>query len=301
MAGKFYDSFLQSDLFQLAVHGSSKRFIIHESLLEAKGGNIRTKRFKEGYSKLYEFEDTSEDTIAQFIRWAHTGDYPAETFMGDKKTDETTTKAAGNSSLSPYAHMYIFADTYGIDELKFLAKVCLTLEIQYIDEPDAGKDDSEGESTDEDEESATKESAMRESAMKEIATKENLIELFETCFGGNLPEGDPLLTWLGSYAAWRLRDLIFEPAFLAILPQMSSYMAESLVPAIEPPWTWEEPDSQSERIQRVCVFENGAFKEWVPGSCINLHEHCEKTEGASYCRHCGRSEPLFEDTFSVVY
>lgn len=70
-------SILKSDIIRLTTRGSSELYNVHESLLEAKGGNIKPGNFQEGRNKLYEFEETPEFTLARFVQWMYTNDYPS--------------------------------------------------------------------------------------------------------------------------------------------------------------------------------------------------------------------------------
>lgn len=87
-------------------------------------------------------------------------------------------------------------------------------------------------------------------------TVESFVELFELCFGDNLPDDDPLLYWLGRYTAWCLQDLLSEPTFLTVLPKMLDHLIDFMVPALSPPW-----DCASGAVTRECSFHDGCFKE----------------------------------------
>lgn len=98
-------SMLEGEVFELVARGSSRRFKVHETILEAKGGNIkpqRLQRFQEGSSKIYEFEDTTETIIMRFIEWAYKDDYtggPTVSEVLDRQWEENASRQPDDGRL----------------------------------------------------------------------------------------------------------------------------------------------------------------------------------------------------------
>lgn len=96
-----------------------------------------TRGFVEEQNRLYIFKDTSEGTLARFIEWAYTGDYPVVVSAaepGETSTKETepvvkeknTVTTAGTDltfeshPLLAHVHLYIFCSIYSIPDLQHL-------------------------------------------------------------------------------------------------------------------------------------------------------------------------------------
>lgn len=115
-------------------------FRIHRKLLESKCKTVTlafTRGFEEEQRGLYIFKDTSERTLARFIEWSYTGDYPsaisaiepAETSTKEiekvepiieEKNAMTATETDftfENHQLLAHIHLYIFASIYLIPDL----------------------------------------------------------------------------------------------------------------------------------------------------------------------------------------
>ncbi|KAL2859534.1 hypothetical protein BJX68DRAFT_252410 [Aspergillus pseudodeflectus] len=75
-----YINFLHSPTISLQATEAGRPFHIHRDLLESKSKSISAafeRGFQEELKGVYTFQDTSEGTLARFIEWAYTGDYPA--------------------------------------------------------------------------------------------------------------------------------------------------------------------------------------------------------------------------------
>ena len=96
-----------------------------------------TRKFAEEQKGHYIFKDTSEGTLARFIEWAYTGDYPAViSALGPVKTSTKETESVikekntvttakpdltlENHPLLAHVHLYIFCSIYSIPDLQHL-------------------------------------------------------------------------------------------------------------------------------------------------------------------------------------
>ncbi|KAL1954741.1 hypothetical protein VTO42DRAFT_741 [Malbranchea cinnamomea] len=191
-----YIDLLDSDIVSLQAASSQRVFKVHQSLLAAKCPTIYVafeNGFKEATEGVYKFEDTSEETLAQFIEWAYTGDYAtiactAADQSPERKEDEQVSLQKENVTpqahpFLEHVHLYLFGCIYLIPHLQDLAfrklKV-LALEL--------GTPESLGAQ-------ATVITALCVSAPELAATDDRLME------------------WLIQYAAYYFRQLRRHPYF----------------------------------------------------------------------------------------
>ncbi|KAL2785494.1 hypothetical protein BJX66DRAFT_343005, partial [Aspergillus keveii] len=95
-----YINFLHSPTVSLQATEAGRPFHIHRDLLASKSKSISAafeRGFQEELKGVYTFQDTSEGTLARFIEWAYTGDYPA-TIVPAQRTDEPAKKEESNET-----------------------------------------------------------------------------------------------------------------------------------------------------------------------------------------------------------
>lgn len=196
-----------------------------------------TLAFKRGFEEeqkgVYIFEDTSDGTLARFIEWAYTGDYP--TVISAIEPVETSTKETEdtepvvkendtvpvaetdftfeNHPLLAHIHLYIFCRIYLIPDLQDLAFSKMTACFTDLGKPN------------------------------DLDTQFAVISALRVSFR-KLPAHDPLLDWMAQYAAYSIDKLRTQGSFHDLLkcsPILASRMVLSLNPASSPPWKIQEP------------------------------------------------------------
>lgn len=200
----------------LGTEDSPQTFKIHKAHLESKSKLFKNVvNFKEGQEGVYRFHDISEITLARFIEWAYTGNYPEkdrnvnlESASAMKKLGDAAGTTADSSPLSCNMKMYIFGHIYGILPLQALAFDRVTAYLTKMRRPRSEK------------------------------LKLEVIAAMEMCFKEILPN-DRLLKWLGHYASYCLSDLKKMPEFQKLLegaPSLSLTMLKYMKPAKNAPW-----------------------------------------------------------------
>lgn len=128
-----------------------------------------------------------EETMFQFLEFCYTGDYPE---LEEESGSSEPMKSPSFQKLLPNANLYVLGDMYNITPLKDIAFDKLTAHIVEI--------------------------GNRLEGRREIRA---VIQLFEYAFE-NLPERedqvDPLLEYLGKYAAWALDKFSENKDFISI-------------------------------------------------------------------------------------
>lgn len=183
-----------------------------------------TRKFAEEQKGHYIFKDTSEGTLARFIEWAYTGDYPAViSALGPVKTSTKETESVikekntvttakpdltlENHPLLAHVHLNIFCSTYSIPDLQDLAFSRIT--DCFID-------------------------LMPNDPGAQVAVISTLRVSF-----GNLPTHDPLLDWIAQYAAYSIDNLRTQESLHDILkssPIIASRIVLFMGPASLSPW-----------------------------------------------------------------
>jgi hypothetical protein len=207
---------------------AGRPFHIHRDLLASKSKSISAafeRGFQEELKGVYTFQDTSEGTLARFIEWAYTGDYPAiivpaqPTGAPAKKEEEsnesqpTATSMPGNHQLPAHMRIYIFGAIYLIPNLRSLAFERVTACFTELEKPE------------------------------DLDTQLAVIAALRLAFRKLLSD-DPLLDWLAQYAAYSIEKLRVQRDFHDLLlesPQLSSRMVLSLIPGQQPPWKSPPP------------------------------------------------------------
>ncbi|BCS28180.1 BTB/POZ domain-containing protein [Aspergillus puulaauensis] len=242
-----YFSFLNSPTVSLKAAEHGRPFQIHRDLLASKSKTIASafdRGFGEGQKGLYTFQDTSEGTLARFIEWAYTADYPAiikpteadeqttikpesaqtngikddSTDDPDEKTVAPTTTSGPNLTqenhpLLSHIRLYIFCSIYVIPDLQKLAFDRATTAFTELNEPTT------------------------------LDTQLAVIAAMRVSFRKLLPS-DQLLDWLAQYAAYNVYNLRVQRGFHDLLQEsstLSSRMVLSLRAASTPPWKAEPP------------------------------------------------------------
>jgi len=240
-------SFLNSPTVSLKAAEHGRPFQIHRDLLASKSKTIASafdRGFGEGQKGLYTFQDTSEGTLARFIEWAYTADYPAiikpteadeqttikpesaqtngikddSTDDPDEKTVAPTTTSGPNLTqenhpLLLHIRLYIFCSIYVIPDLQKLAFDRATTAFTELNEPTT------------------------------LDTQLAVIAAMRVSFRKLLPN-DQLLDWLAQYAAYNVDNLRVQRGFHDLLQEsstLSSRMVLSLRAASTPPWKAEPP------------------------------------------------------------
>ncbi|KAG2001409.1 hypothetical protein GB937_010198 [Aspergillus fischeri] len=178
--------------------------------------------------RVYKFQDTSEGTLARFIEWSYTGDYPdvitATHPLGRKSGKEEiatinveeghTLTAAGTSFTSDnhplLAHicLYIFCSIYHISKLQKLAFEKVTARFSDLE------------------------------ALDSLDTQLAVVAALRLSFR-KLSTQDPLLDWMAQYAAYYVGKLQWQTGFHELLresPTLSTRIVLFLNPASSPPW-----------------------------------------------------------------
>lgn len=150
-------SFLQSDTVSLKSAKSERVLNIHRDLLASKSQTIISafeNGFKESKTGIYEFKDTSEETLAYFIQWAYTGDYPPLIYApgvgvintslpgceqvnvnSESKLECQTYNGYLSHPLPTHLALYIFCSIYLVRDLKSIVFQRVTAAIKQLDEP----------------------------------------------------------------------------------------------------------------------------------------------------------------------
>ncbi|KAL4905561.1 hypothetical protein BDW74DRAFT_177930 [Aspergillus multicolor] len=244
-----YFSFLDSEIVSLKATESGRPFQIHRSLLASKSRAIASafdRGFEESKKKVYTFQDTSEGTLARFIEWAYTGDYPAiikathaneptilkaEAIVNgakeDGKSDNTKSDSTDNLDINAislsapdtdlthenhpllaHIRLYVFCSIYIIPELRSLSFTRATAAFKSLDQPTT------------------------------LETQLGVIAALRVSFRSLLAD-DRLLDWLAHYAAYCLGQLRVQRDFHDLLqesPVLGSRMVLSLHAPRTPPW-----------------------------------------------------------------
>ncbi|CDM38414.1 BTB/POZ fold [Penicillium roqueforti FM164] len=219
-----FPEFLGSDTVSLCTTSSSESWKIHRKLLVSKCKALESAfshDFPERSSGQYIFNQTTHDTVARFIEWAYRDDYteldltPMEVNQRSRPRSEPSGPAKPSEDDHLQAHtllchlrVYIFSDTYLVDDLKNVAFEKFTTVVKDVGNP--------------------------QNLNEQLAIIDCLLLAFST-----LPPHDKLLEWLARYAAWCLSSLRLQVKFHELLqkiPALSYRMMETLSPAKEPPW-----------------------------------------------------------------
>lgn len=128
-----------------------------------------------------------------------------------------------------HAGVYIFAATYAITPLQDLVFSSLTEELTSLGKPSKSYKPAIIRHEEPD-----KSSSQSNPELSEIVS--SIVQLFHLCFGGALPEDDPLLDWLGRYAAWAIQDFRSERLFSDVPLQMIPWLVKYLTPSARAPW-----------------------------------------------------------------
>lgn len=229
-------SFLDSETVSLKADQSEQSFQIHRKLLASKSKSIISafeRGFPEGSKGAYTFQDTSAGTLARFIEWAYTGDYPTvlnATYPAERKSKEaestevkveeqntaTTVEidlTSENHPLLAHIRLYIFCNIYLIPDLQRLAFDKLSACIVDLGQP------------------------------VNLDTQLAVVAALRVSFG-QLPPQDFLFDWLAEYAAYCVEHLRLQKDFHRLLkdfPALSSRMIRYLNPARSPPWQSGKP------------------------------------------------------------
>ncbi|KAL2825735.1 hypothetical protein BDW59DRAFT_179746 [Aspergillus cavernicola] len=221
------NSFLNSKTVSLKAAESGQSFNIHRDLLAAKSKTIISafeRGFVEGTKGIYTFQDTSDETLARFIEWAYTGDYPAiinPTSDHGRKTlksepdqpNHETDVTSENHPLLSHIHLYIFCSVYLIPDLQNLAFDRIRANFTELGKPDSPNTQLDVIA------------ALRISFCKVLAP-------------------DPLLDWLAKYTAYTVDKLRVQSDFHDLLQESSSLtlrMVSLLNPARSAPWDNKPP------------------------------------------------------------
>ncbi|KAL4924818.1 BTB/POZ domain-containing protein [Aspergillus undulatus] len=216
-----YFSFLDSDIVILQATETGRPFRIHRALLASTSTTIASafdRGFAEARRGTYIFSDTSEGTLARFIEWAYTGDYPAiiKTTHNDpseplkfplKWSESYVTRE--NHPLLSHIRLYKFCDLYTIPDLQDLAYTKTTETLTEINQPTT------------------------------LDTQLAVIAALRFSFR-RLPPNDRFLDWLSQYASYNITHLRVQRDFhdlLSELPSLGSRMVLSMNPAKSPPWS----------------------------------------------------------------
>ncbi|KAL4786149.1 hypothetical protein BJX76DRAFT_133444 [Aspergillus varians] len=242
MAKVPYIDFLDSETISLQADNACRPFNVHRKLLGSKCRSIIAAfegGFEEGRKGTYIFQDTSEGTVARFIEWLYTGDYPillraTQSREGEatkekrdgvqnREANTTTVEKADLTSEShpPLVHvrLYVFSSIYIIPDLQKLAFERTTAYFTDLNKPDSH------------DKQLTVIAALRISFQR-------------------LPTSDPLLDWLAQYAAYSVQQLQLQKEFHDLLREISalgSQMVRFLNPAYSPPWGTEQKKSKKRR------------------------------------------------------
>lgn len=239
-------SFLNSPTVSLKAAEHGRPFQIHRDLLASKSKTIASafdRGFGEGQKGLYTFQDTSEGTLARFIEWAYTADYPAiiKPTEADEQTavkpespqtngtkDDSTDYPDGktvsathsepnltqeNHPLLSHIRLYIFCSIYVIPDLQKLAFDRATAAFTELKRPTT------------------------------LDTQLSVIAAMRVSFRKLLPN-DQLLDWLAQYAAYNVDHLRIQRGFHDLLqesPTLASRMVLSLNATGVPPWESKPP------------------------------------------------------------
>lgn len=213
----------------------------------------------EGISGVMTLSDEREDTVARFVQWAYTGNYPDPEVPltptnSDPEVDDSPSQGDDtdmNPILMAHARLYVFADRFNVQKLKKHTFDKLTVHIMGYGVP---------------------------------ATRENklaIIHLTRYTFG-NLPEcktSDPLLVYLGLYASWCLSSLRTEPEFFELLEGDFDFMKE-LFAHVENGRRapWEEAAKKHKLLHRCKYCSNhGTVREFRVSIGTRYCNHCDET------------------------
>ncbi|KAL3471155.1 hypothetical protein BJX99DRAFT_238031 [Aspergillus californicus] len=199
-----YASFLQSDTVSLKSAKSERAFNMHRDLLASKSKAIISafeNGFKETETGIYEFEDVSEETLAYFIQWAYTGDYPALIY-------EPPSTDSLNNPLPPQLALYVFCNIYLVPDLKSIVFGRVVAATKLLDAP-------------------------WRSCSSRILT-----DMLRYVFSLLLAD-DPVLEMLVQFAAYRIAELRQDDDFLELirdLPAFEARLLGLLIGPKSPPW-----------------------------------------------------------------
>jgi hypothetical protein len=247
-----YIEFLDSETVSLQADQTGRSFQIHRRLLASKAKTIISafeRGFDEGEKGVYKFQDTSDGTLARFIEWAYTDNYPdviTATHPVDRKSgkeDTATTNAEEGDTLSAagtiftpdnhpllaHIRLYIFCSIYLIPDLQKLAFEKVTARFADLKEPD--------------------------SLDRQLAVIAALRVSFR-----KLSTQDPLLDWQAQYAAYCVGKLRLQRGFYELLresPTLSTRMVLFLNPASSPPWKTTHSEHVYARYSPDQSYEDG--------------------------------------------
>ncbi|KAI9774052.1 MAG: hypothetical protein M1840_005145 [Geoglossum simile] len=191
-----------SEIFTLIATDSNVPFKIHESFLRPVSPTVAT--MCDGERTIHFKEDVLESTLFAFVHWAHTKDYPdRRPTAGD--TQSTSEWDSGNDNFATHVlqwHLtvYMFGGRYDIRGLQDLAKVKLFDHLQSIEE------------------------------LTEKYLGRAVIDLLDRSFMV-LPESDPILPHLASYASLNIEYLkLYKKRFGRLLGVADGALARRLFP-----------------------------------------------------------------------
>ncbi|KAL9111338.1 MAG: hypothetical protein Q9227_004215 [Pyrenula ochraceoflavens] len=210
--------------FRLSAKDSKDECSIHKGLLDKVAPVIASSEgFKEGNQNHYVFEETSQNTLNDFVNWAYNG-----TYTSNSKQESKSGTSVNGTELLAHGRIYIFASVYLIDELKELAYTSLT-------------------------------ESLQEAIPKRITwiTHElhrDLVALLAECFSGQLPDDDKLMIWLGELVAWRIEDFQSDQTLRPFLPQMAVFVLPYVKGRNDPPWDrFKKPPRANPRKPWTCI------------------------------------------------
>ncbi|KAL4905560.1 hypothetical protein BDW74DRAFT_177929 [Aspergillus multicolor] len=223
-----YLSFFGSETVALKATDAGKPLYIHSKLLASISKPLAAafeSEFEEARKKAYVFRDVSDATLARFVQWAYTSDYPAED-AGTQEEEDVILDTEGNDTDDPYdrlfydnsngpflAHirLYIFANIYMISDLQRLAFDRATAVMKDINH------------------------------LHDIDAQRHFIEALRISFT-QLEIGDKLVGWLGQFAAYNVANLRGLPAFHQLLINVPTIGTTVMMSLSTAPAPWSKSD-----------------------------------------------------------
>ena len=204
---------MESETVALSPSGSSRKFNVHKGLLQQKCPVLHAAcvNFREGEESFYDFEsEVSEGTLIRFIQWAYASDYQeeVETTKSLVLPDNAESVASAgqedsdideNHPLLLHGRLYVFADTYIVNDLKALALKKLRVKLRPWGQP------------------------------SDSTRLASVVDLLDFAFG-NLHPDDQLLDFLGKYAAKNITNLRKQKAFNDAIWGMGSSIIQYVQP-----------------------------------------------------------------------
>ncbi|KAF8459941.1 hypothetical protein BDZ91DRAFT_740635 [Kalaharituber pfeilii] len=245
---------------------SSSVFYIHKALLANISSELRKhvhNEMKEGKEGVMTLGDVDKETMARFVEWAYTGDYPVEetsrrrlpagvpglgagakggTAAGSGGASKTHDKTSAATSLLPHAKLYVLADRFNIPDLKLLSYTRLTDILSSSCEDPQNPTPPPKRLIPRDLLAATKFAFENLPPDPHTTTSSRFrIDSVRTpaaaAASGN---EENLLEFLAGYATWALDSLRADPEFCDFVEESAEF-ARALIcgakPADTPPWT----------------------------------------------------------------